>query len=140
PVPIIFRPFHEFDGDWFWWGHAHCTATEYKQLYQFTVEYLRDELGVHNFLYAWSPDRNFNSEAQYLERYPGHDYVDLVGMDNYGDLQASTGMATASHKMKIVSDFAEQHHKVAALTETGLSNLGQANWYTAVLLKALQHQ
>src|SRR5687768_777708 len=24
-VPMIFRPFHEFDGDWFWWGRAHCT-------------------------------------------------------------------------------------------------------------------
>ncbi|MFB2120537.1 glycoside hydrolase family 26 protein [Parapedobacter sp. 2B3] len=139
-VPVIFRPFHEFDGDWFWWGKAHCTVTEYKQLYQFTVEYLRDELGVRNFLYAWSPDRNFNTEAQYLERYPGDDYVDLVGMDNYGDLQAGATVSAAAQKMKIVSDYAVQHQKAAALTETGLSNLGQANWYTAVLLKALQHQ
>ncbi|HWK56728.1 MAG TPA: glycosyl hydrolase [Parapedobacter sp.] len=139
PVPILFRPFHEFDGDWFWWGRAHCTAEEYKQLFQFTVTYLRDELGVRNFLYAWSPDRNFNTEAQYLEHYPGDAYVDLVGMDNYGDLQTSETMTIAAQKMKIVSDYAEQHQKVAALTETGLSNLGQANWYTAVLLKALQH-
>lgn len=140
PVPILFRPFHEFDGNWFWWGQAHCTATEYKQLYRFTVEYLRDELGVRNFLYAWSPDRNFSTEAQYLERYPGDDYVDLLGMDNYGDLQTATTIATAAQKMKIVSDYAEKRHKVAALTETGLSNLGQANWHTAVLLKALQRQ
>lgn len=138
PVPVIFRPFHEFDGDWFWWGRAHCTAEEYKALYRFTVEYLRDELDVRNFLYAWSPDRNFNTESQYVERYPGDDYVDLVGMDNYGDLQSAATLAAAAQKMKIVSDFAEQHRKVAALTETGLSNLTQADWYTTVLLKALR--
>ncbi|RYE54720.1 MAG: hypothetical protein EOP48_11700 [Sphingobacteriales bacterium] len=51
-VPIIFRPFHEFDGSWFWWGATHCTPQQYKSLYQFTVTYLRDSLQVRNFLYV----------------------------------------------------------------------------------------
>lgn len=49
---LIVCPFHEFDGDWFWWGKAHSSVADYKTLYQFTVTYLRDSLGVHNFLYA----------------------------------------------------------------------------------------
>lgn len=139
-VPVIFRPFHEFDGDWFWWGKAHCTADQYKQLYQFTVTYLRDSLGVRNFLYAWSPDKNFNSETQYLERYPGDAYVDLVGMDNYGDMGTSVAPSVASGKLKIVSDYAKGKNKIAALTETGLQNLTQTDWYTGKLLKILQAQ
>lgn len=139
-VPVIFRPFHEFDGDWFWWGKPHCTAEQYKQLYQFTVTYLRDSLGVHNFLYAWSPDRNFSSEGEYLERYPGDAYVDLVGMDNYWDLRAGSAPALAGFKLRIVTDFAQKKNKLAALTETGLDNLTQADWYTNQLLKVLQYQ
>jgi mannan endo-1,4-beta-mannosidase len=137
-VPVIFRPFHEFDGDWFWWGAAHCTPEQYKQLYQFTVTYLRDSMGVHNFIYAWSPDRKFNSEAQYLERYPGDAYVDLVGMDNYGDMAVGTAPTVAGTKLKIVSDYALRKNKVAALTETGLSRLPQSDWFTGLLQKALQ--
>ncbi|MBC8034866.1 MAG: beta-mannosidase [Chitinophagaceae bacterium] len=139
-VPVIFRPFHEFDGNWFWWGQSHCTAEEYKKLYQFTVSYLRDTLQVHNFLYAWSPDKNFNSQAQYLLRYPGDTYVDLVGMDNYGDFSANGDLSAASAKLKIVSDYAISKNKIAALTETGLPKLTQTNWYTQSLLTALRKQ
>jgi mannan endo-1,4-beta-mannosidase len=139
-IPVIFRPFHEFDGDWFWWGKAHCSASDYKTLYQFTVTYLRDSLGVHNFLYAWSPDKNFNTETQFLERYPGDEYVDLVGMDNYGDMQPGTSPTVAAKKLKIVSDYAKAKNKLAAMTETGLQKLTQSNWCTQMLLKALQSE
>lgn len=41
-IPIIFRPFHENTGSWFWWGKGNCTKDEYISLWQFTVYYLRD--------------------------------------------------------------------------------------------------
>ncbi|WP_120180143.1 glycoside hydrolase family 26 protein [Pelobium manganitolerans] len=137
-VPIIFRPYHEMDGSWFWWGAGHSTAEDYKNLYRFTVNYLRDELKVHNFLYGWSPDRNFNSLASYLAFYPGDEYVDLVGSDNYEDLKANVSPTVAANKLKIVADYAISKNKLAALTETGLQNLSKADWYTQNLLKALQ--
>ncbi|MCB0689720.1 MAG: beta-mannosidase, partial [Saprospiraceae bacterium] len=40
-IPIIFRPFHEHTGSWFWWGKDHCSVQDYKQLWRFTIEYLR---------------------------------------------------------------------------------------------------
>lgn len=138
-VPIIFRPFHEFDGDWFWWGKAHCYVADYKTLYQFTVTYLRDSLCVHNFLYAWSPDKNFTTETEFLERYPGDAFVDLVGSDNYGDLGDAVNPSIASAKYKLVSDYAKEKNKLAAMTETGsTSKLGKANWYTENLLAVLK--
>jgi mannan endo-1,4-beta-mannosidase len=140
-VPVIFRPFHEFDGSWFWWGASHCTPEQYKLLYQFTVGYLRDIMGVHNFLYAWSPDKNFTTLSQYLERYPGDGYVDVIGCDNYGDLSDTGSPLTASNKYKIISDYGKANNKVAAMTETGsTSNLAKANWYTTILLPVIKMQ
>ncbi len=140
PIPIIFRLFHEFDGNWFWWGASHCTAQEYKDLFQYTVKYLRDTKQVHNVLFSWSPDRSATTEAAYLSRYPGDDYVDVMGIDNYEDLKTASGITTASNKLKIMSDYAIKNNKIAALTEMGLKNLTQNDWYTTVLLPTLTQQ
>lgn len=120
-VPFVFRPFHEFDGNWFWWGAAYCTPDEYKIVWRFTVEYLRDTLHVNNMLFAFSPDNSFNSKTDYLNRYPGDDYVDVLGMDNYGDFnnQGQTGLDNANRKLQILSELAIDKVKIAALTETG---------------------
>lgn len=120
-IPIIFRPFHEFDGNWFWWGAAYSSPQEFKTLWQFTVEYLRDELDVHNILYAYAPDNSYSNSSLYLQRYPGDEYVDILGMDNYGDFNpASANLSAAKAKLKVVSDLALEKVKIAAMTETGL--------------------
>jgi mannan endo-1,4-beta-mannosidase len=139
-VPMIFRPYHEFDGDWFWWGKAHCTTDEFKTLWQFTVSYLRDSLHVHNFIYAFSPDNRFFTEDQYLERYPGDKWVDIIGVDNYGDFgrDGKYDLEAGYKKLKIVSDYAIKKNKLAAFTETGLESIPNATWWTEILLKTLQ--
>jgi len=141
-APMIFRPFHEFDGDWFWWGKPYTSREDFIEVWQFTVSYLRDTLKVHNFIYAFSPDNRFITEATYLERYPGDDYVDLFGMDDYGDFgrDGKYDLDKAVKKLKIISDVAIQKKKLAALTETGLESIPNANWWTDVLLKTLQSE
>lgn len=138
-VPMIFRPFHEFDGGWFWWGKPHCTREEFISLWRFTVSYLRDSINVHNFIYAFSPDNKFKTEAQFLERYPGDEWVDMLGMDNYGDMGRNRyALDTAALKLKIVSDLARKSGKLAAFTETGLESVIHTTWWTDVLLKVMQ--
>ena len=139
-IPLIFRPYHEFDGDWFWWGKSHCTPDEFKSLWQFTAGYLRDSLDVHNLIYAFSPDNKFNTVAEFTERYPGNEWVDMVGMDNYGDMgrDGKYNLDQAIKKIKIVNDFALENKKLAAFTETGLESIVNPVWYTDVLLKVLQ--
>ncbi|WP_423148205.1 glycoside hydrolase family 26 protein [Rubrolithibacter danxiaensis] len=139
-VPVIFRPFHEFDGDWFWWGKSHCTKEEFVSLWRFTVSYLRDSLGVHNFIYAFSPDNRFQSEEEYLQRYPGNEWVDMVGIDNYGDMGRDNSYNTdaAIKKLKIVSDYAKKAGKLAAFTETGLESIPNPTWWTETLLKVMK--
>ncbi|HSO86697.1 MAG TPA: glycosyl hydrolase [Draconibacterium sp.] len=138
-APVIFRPFHEFDGGWFWWGAPHCTKEEFVSLWRFTVSYLRDSLEVHNFLYAFSPDNKFNSEEQFLERYPGDEWVDMLGMDNYGDMgRDRKAPDVASMKLKIISDYAIKKGKLAAFTETGLESIPDTKWWTETLLKVMK--
>ncbi len=120
-IPVIFRPFHEMEGSWFWWGIPHyATAQEYKELWQFTVKYLRDKRKVHNVLYAFSPDKNFPTEAEYLTCYPGDAYVDIIGFDTYEDYSVgeSARLKTIS-QLRIIDKLAKEKGKIAALTECG---------------------
>ena len=132
-IPIIFRPWHEFDGNWFWWGRNHCTVEEFKELYRFTVTYLRDSLQVHNFLYAFSPDCGFTTEKEFLERYPGDEYVDVVGMDNYWDFRPDGGdTSLVVLKSRILTKYAKEHNKLSAITETG-TQTRDSLWYSQLL-------
>src|SRR5690606_9981891 len=73
-IPVLFRPFHEHTGSWFWWGKDLCTVEEYTALWRFTVDYFQNEKNIHHVLFAYSTDR-FSSTEEYLERYPGDDIV-----------------------------------------------------------------
>lgn len=139
-VPMVFRPYHEFDGGWFWWGKPHCTRDEFVTLWRFTVAYLRDSVGVHNFIYAFSPDCLYKTEANYLDRYPGDSWVDLLGVDNYADFgrNGRYNLPAGIAKLKIVSDYARKAGKLAAFTETGLEAIPDTAWWTSTLLKALK--
>lgn len=139
-VPMLSRPYHEFDGGWFWWGRPHCWREEFTSLWKFTVTYLRDSLQVHNFIYTFSPDCLFKTEAQYLDRYPGDEWVDMVGVDNYADFgrNGKYNVQAGITKLKIVSDYAQKAHKLGAFTETGLESIPDTTWWTNTLLKALK--
>jgi mannan endo-1,4-beta-mannosidase len=142
-IPIIFRPFHEFDGSWFWWGANYCSPDEYKAVFQFTVDYLKNTKNVHNLLYSFSPDNTYSTSSSYLSRYPGDGYVDVLGMDNYGDFnnQGTNGSNNANNKLKYLSDLAISKKKIAALTETGyrVTNTTPAipNWFSTYLYDAM---
>jgi mannan endo-1,4-beta-mannosidase len=113
--PIVFRPWHEMNGGWFYWGKDNCTPEEYIQLYRITVDYMRLK-GVKNVLYSWSPDTKFT-----LEYYPGDAYVDILGLDIY-EIGAADykPLAMILGEIGKITDFATDHQKVAAITETGL--------------------
>ncbi len=121
-VPLILRPFHENNGSWFWWGAAYCTPSQYKNLFRYTEEYLRDVKGVHNLVYAYSPGGPFMDEADYLSRYPGDAYIDILGFDMYhrDPAKGDDWMAAFGSTMDLLEETARRHNKLAAVTETGI--------------------
>lgn len=127
-IPVVFRPFHENNGSWFWWGGDHCTAYEYKELFRYTILYLQKEKQIHNFLYAYSPNGPFADEEEYLSRYPGDDFIDVIGFDMYHDRPAQTDnwMDILTATCRQVCAIARDRHKVAAVTEAGLRMLDTA--------------
>lgn len=138
PIPIIFRPWHEMDGNWFWWGENYCTKEQYKQLFVFTVDYLRKKKGLNNLLIAYSPDRHFHSEEEYLRFYPGDAFVDVLGIDDYYDFkEGGDGIGAVVNKLNIIVDLASKKNKIPAFTETGSDKLENPKWFTEKLLKVL---
>jgi mannan endo-1,4-beta-mannosidase len=123
-IPLIFRPFHENTGSWFWWGAAHATAGEFKELFRYTVEYLRDTKGVTNLLFAFSPNGSFGGDsARYLGTYPGDNWVDIMGYDSYENSNtpdnSDAWISSTVTDLAMISKLADAHGKVAALTEFG---------------------
>jgi len=148
PMPIIFRPFHEHNGNWFWWGKGLTTEEDYITLWRFTVEYLRDQKGVHNLLWAFSPDRSRTSintfKTDYFYGYPGDDYVDIIGLDNYWDVGHPANDASKEKQaedfvkcLTMTAQIADSLGKIPALTETGLEAIPDPTFWTETMLKAM---
>ncbi len=106
---VVFRLFHEMNGNWFWWGTqtANHSPELYVEFYKLTVDYMKER--TDHVLFAWSPDKTLDTSY-----YPSDNYVDVVGVDYY-----NPDKVDLKQKLIELTEFAEQHNKVAALTETG---------------------
>ena len=81
-VPILFRPYHELTGGWFWWGKGNATPEDFKTVWQFTIDYLRNEKEVHNLIIVYNTS-DFQTKDEFMEFYPGDEYVDMISFDMY---------------------------------------------------------
>jgi mannan endo-1,4-beta-mannosidase len=88
-VPVLWRPYHEMNGDWFWWGGRrgeHGTTVLYRQLFDRLVNYHH----LDNLVWIWSVDRPSTPERQFADYFPGRNYFDIAALDVYhGDFQQS---------------------------------------------------
>lgn len=135
-IPVIFRPYHEHTGSWFWWGQKQNTAAEYKALWQFTVNYLKNEKGLHHLLYSYST-ADFKSDEEFLERYPGDDYIDMMGFDIYQRNDTTAFLNQLNSQLQLLTEIAKEHKKLPALTEVGFEQIPDTTWWTVKLLPAL---
>ena len=114
-IPFIFRPYHEHSGSFFWWGKTRCYDEEFAELWQYTVTFLREK-GLHNILYAYNTDKVFSTE-EYLNGYPGDEYIDMLSIDWYG--QGEEFNQSVDKALAFTTKIAEQKQKLHALSECG---------------------
>jgi len=82
-VPVVWRAYHEMNGNWFWWGGRigeNGTADIYRLIYDRYVHYHQ----LHNLVWVWSVDRPSEEYRKYTNYYPGNEYLDLLALDVYG--------------------------------------------------------
>ncbi len=132
PIPIIFRPWHENNGSWFWWGQTLCTDQEWHALWNMTQDYIRARL-PESIVWAFSPNLQGNwTTESWLVRYPGDDRVDLIGEDAYQWGTESDFVAQLTADLNVVSQIAHAHGKILAMTECGYQNSPDPTWWTRV--------
>ncbi len=135
-IPVAFRPFHEMNGSWFWWGNPNCSPLEYQQLWKQTIEKLSGELEVHHLMYIYAPNLVEHAD-EYLMNYPGDAYVDMLGIDLYQHGSTEGFKKTLRANLSILQHMARAKHKPYAITEIGVDKVPIAEWWTAVLDDAL---
>ncbi len=88
-VPVLWRPYHEMNGDWFWWGGRtgrHGTAALYRQIFDRLVNVHH----LNNLIWVWSVDRVHHPDQAHARYFPGIDCVDVLALDVYqGDFAQS---------------------------------------------------
>jgi mannan endo-1,4-beta-mannosidase len=82
-VPVLWRPFHEMNGNWFWWGQKKGDKG-IKALWQLEYERLANHHHLNNLIWVWSPNTPDGGAKGFLaDYYPGPGYVDVLGLDVY---------------------------------------------------------
>ena len=104
-VPILWRPFHEADGAWFWWGAKGPAVA--KELYKLMFHHYTRVRKLHNLLWVWN--------CRLAEGWPGDEYVDVVSVDVYLSQYAPTDYAAEYAALREATGSG----KVAALAEVG---------------------
>ncbi|MCR5251636.1 MAG: glycoside hydrolase family 26 protein [Lachnospiraceae bacterium] len=104
-IPILWRPFHESDGTWFWWGAKGPEVA--RELYKLMFERYTKVHHLDNLLWVWN--------CRLKEGYPGDEYLDVISVDLYLEKYKATDYA--SDYEQLIENTTK--NKVAALAEIG---------------------
>lgn len=117
PIPFIFRLWHECEDKWMWWGSSSVSIDDYKKFFILTQALIKKYAPNSQILWAYCTDRNWKDEDDFLCRYPGDEYVDIIGYDDY-QIGNPDIFSLEVTKARMVSICAKKHGKIAALFET----------------------
>ena len=138
-IPILYRPFHELTGNWFWWCKNNATPEEFKEIWRFTIHYLRETKKLNNLIIVYNT-ADFKSKEEFLEYYPGDDVVDVLSFDKYqytNPVNDSSFITEVQNQLKIMNEVAVEHQKPMAIAETGYEQIPYENWWTKTLTEAI---
>ena len=105
-IPILWRPFHESEGKWFWWGAKGPEVAA--KLYRIMFDYFTKEKDLHNLLWVWN--------CPLKEGYVGDEYCDIISRDIYPPAHAHSSFKKEYEELLSITEA----HKGAALAENGV--------------------
>jgi len=138
PIPILYRPYHELTGTWFWWCKNNASPEEFKALWKFTMAYFQEK-GIHNLIYVYNT-ADFKTKEEFLEYYPGSNYVDVLSFDRYqysDPTKDNSFIENCQLQFKIMDEVAKEQNKIMAFAETGYEAIPYDKWWTNTLMKAI---
>jgi Glycosyl hydrolase family 26 len=120
-VPVLWTPFHELNGNWFWWGKE--TPEQFVRLWRFMFEYFDGEKGLNNLIwvlgYTGRPDADW---------YPGDEYVDIAGADSYGRTDAPQLNMFNAVRNIVGNEMPVTYHECGIIPNPGMAQQQGANW------------
>jgi len=87
-VPVLFRPYHEMNGRWFWWGGRpgqNGSMALYRQLFDRFVNYHK----LNNLIWVWNANVPNGGAGPLADYFPGPQFADVVSVDNYQEFTQS---------------------------------------------------
>lgn len=123
PIPCIIRPFHEMDMNSFWWGESFCSPDDYIWLFRYTVDKLRKSYNIHNIIWGYNLGNRFTSYDKMIERYPGDDYVDIIGCDEYNMGYSQQWTKDSYTRCRLITEESLKRNKVCGLFECGVAGI-----------------
>ena len=130
-IPVILRPFHEHTQSWSWWGSTCTTTSQYIALWKYTIDYLKNNKGVHSFIYAISPQMDSTKSVDdFYYRWPGDNYVDFIGMDSYQGINNNVFV----NNLRSLSSAAAAKKKPCGVTEIGVEGFSKEDYWTNNIL------
>ena len=138
-IPILYRPFHELTGNWFWWCKNNATPEEFKEIWRFTIHYLRETKKLNNLIIVYNT-ADFKSKDEFLEYYPGDDMVDMISFDKYqytDPTKDNSFVTDVQKQLQIMNEVSVEHNKPMAIAETGYEQIPYENWWTKTLTEAI---
>ena len=119
-VPVLWRPYHEMNGKWFWWGGQ----PQYSQLWDTMFQRYSQHHQLDNLLWVWSPNASNDFAAPIQSYFVGHLRSDILAIDIYNN------------------DFKQSHHdelwQLSAGKPIAIGELGELP--EPSLLSGAQHQ
>jgi mannan endo-1,4-beta-mannosidase len=136
-VTVLWRPFHEMNGFWFWWGANDLTSPtnkeEFRQLWKDMYDTFTVDLGLHNLIWVYGANAYSKWVAPIDWLYPGSKYVDVVGTDIYSKAPEFADYATLKtfNKPIVIAEIGPSEESYGKYDELEIIKTfrGKAAWF-----------
>ncbi len=142
-IVVLFRPFHEMNGGWFWWGNNKNWPSQeaITNIWVYADNYFYTERQLDNLLWVYGPNFQYDDELKSVDYYyPGDAYVDVVGIDYYHDnldnldINSSLSLLEAKNKPVYIAEIGPSEKRDGTfdnLTYSALVNYPSVAYFVA---------